>query len=104
MNELPSCLLVRRRLLVQLHTLGHQSRPLDFLHFVGAHEEVFPAVTRLVTPAALKSSPLYAINALRQSWRYMDETGLARPSVDDPRHHFALLLSPPASPTNMATP
>ena len=56
----------------------------DFLHFVGANEEVFPAVTRLVQPAALESSPLFAIEQLRDAWDYMDCTGLSRPSVDNP--------------------
>ena len=56
----------------------------DFLHFIGANAEVFPAVTPLVTPTALESSPLYAIYALREAWNYMDVTGLARPSVDEP--------------------
>ena len=56
----------------------------DFLHFVGANEEVFPAVIRLVQPAALESSPLFAIEQLRDAWDYMDCTGLSRPSVDNP--------------------
>ena len=56
----------------------------DFLHFIGANAEVFPAVTPLVTPTALESSPLYAIYALRQAWQYMDVTRLARRSVDEP--------------------
>ena len=56
----------------------------DFLHFTGTNEGVFPAVAPLVAPTALENSSLYSIYALREAWAYMDETGLARPSVDEP--------------------
>ena len=60
------------------------ARWVDFLHFTGTNEGVFPAVAPLVTPAALENSSLYSIFALREAWTYMDVTGLARPSVDEP--------------------
>ena len=59
----------------------------DFLHFTGTNDGVFPAVAPLVTPTALENSSLYgpySIFALREAWTYMDVTGLARPSVDEP--------------------
>ena len=50
----------------------------------------------------LENSSLHSIFALREAWTYMDVTGLARPSVDEPGEILPGALEMHESPTAVA--
>jgi hypothetical protein len=45
---------------------------IDYLRFIGAHESLFPALPPLLTPTALESSTLPAVEALRDAYETLE--------------------------------